>query len=83
MHVRKMPGKIEVDLHGLMREDAAYRLSHLLTHAGPDIQEVVVIHGYTRGTALRDMVRKEFTHPRLKAKLPTLNEGTTRFLLKK
>ena len=34
MHVKKMPGKIEVDLHGLMREDAAYRLSHLLTHAG-------------------------------------------------
>ena len=66
-----------------MRDDAEYRLRHLLTNAGKDVKEVVVIHGYSRGTALRDMVRQDLTHPRIAAKLPTLNEGTTRLLLKK
>ena len=59
------------------------RLRHLLTNARKDVKEVVVIHGYSRGTALRDMVRQDLTHPRIAAKLPTLNEGPTRLLLKK
>ena len=83
MKVTKYPGKIEIDLHGLMRDDAEYRLRHLLTNAGKDVKEVVVIHGYSRGTALRDLVRQDLTHPRIAAKLPTLNEGNTRLLLKK
>ena len=74
---------MEVDIHGLMASDAKSRLEHLLTHAGPQVQEVVVIHGYSRGTVLRDMVRNQLKHPRIQAKLLSLNQGQTRILLKK
>lgn len=77
------PTVMEVDIHGLMASDAKARLEHLLTHAGPQIQEVVVIHGYSRGTVLRDMVRTQLKHPRIQAKLLSLNQGQTRILLKK
>lgn len=77
------PTVIEVDIHGLMASDAKARLEHLLTHAGPQVQEVVVIHGYSRGTVLRDMVRNQLKHPRIQAKLLSLNQGQTRILLKK
>jgi len=77
------PTVMEVDIHGLMTSDAKARLEHLLTHAGPQVQEVVVIHGYSRGTVLRDMVRNQLKHPRIQAKLLSLNQGQTRILLKK
>ena len=77
------PTVMEVDIHGLMASDAKARLEHLLTHAGSQVQEVVVIHGYSRGTVLRDMVRNQLKHPRIQAKLLSLNQGQTRILLKK
>ncbi len=77
------PSVMEVDIHGLMASDAKTRLEHLLSHAGPKIEEVVVIHGYSRGTVLRDMVRTQLKHPRIQTKLLSLNQGTTRILLKK
>ena len=42
-----------------------------------------MIHGSNQGTVLRDMVREGLDHPKIKAKLPTLNPGETRLLLKK
>ena len=48
-----------------------------------DRTELRVIHGYQRGTALRDMLRSGFSHPRVKAVLPSLNPGETRLVLKK
>lgn len=74
---------MEVDIHGLMASDAKARLEHLLSHAAPEVEEVVVIHGYSRGTVLRDMVRNQLKHPRIQAKLLSLNQGQTRILLKK
>lgn len=83
MKVKKAGAIIEVDLHGLRTEDAEYRLLHLIDHAGPEITEILVIHGYSRGQALRDMVRETLSHPRIKSRLKTLNEGQTRLLLRK
>lgn len=74
---------MEIDLHGLRTVDAEYRLRHLLDHAGPEITEIVVIHGYSHGQALRDMVRITLSHPRIKSRLKTLNEGQTRLILRK
>ena len=42
-----------------------------------------MIHGYTRGTTLRDMIRGEFSHPRVKSVIPSLNPGATRLILEK
>jgi len=73
---------IEVDIHGLTAREAKRGLEQLLSHADKDITEIRVIHGYNGGQVLRDMVRKELKHPRISAKLISLNPGETRILLK-
>jgi DNA-nicking Smr family endonuclease len=82
LHVEKHGKTAEIDLHGLTVEDAKCRLEHFLTNASPDMTEVRIIHGCNRGQALRDMVRLRLKHPRISAKLVTLNPGETRLLLK-
>lgn len=81
MHVEKRGTTMEVDLHGLNVEDARQRLEHLLSGLPENITEVRVIHGYNRGQALRDMVRR-LNHPRVASRLPALNAGETRLILK-
>lgn len=71
-----------VDLHGVYEENAKDLLLNWLDHAPAGITELRVIHGSNRGTVLRDMVRNDLKHPRIKAKLPTLNPGETRLILK-
>lgn len=71
-----------VDLHGVYEENARDLLLNWLDHAPAGITELRVIHGSNRGTVLRDMVRNDLKHPRIKAKLPTLNPGETRLILK-
>lgn len=71
-----------VDLHGVYEENARDLLLNWLDHAPARITELRVIHGSNRGTVLRDMVRNDLKHPRIKAKLPTLNPGETRLILK-
>lgn len=73
---------MSVDLHGVYLEDARELLLNWLDHAQPGITELRVIHGSNRGTVLRDMVREELSHPKIKAKLSTLNPGETRLILK-
>lgn len=71
------------DLHGVYQQDAKDLLSGWLNTAPAAVTELRVIHGYQRGTALRDMLRSGFSHPRVKAVLPSLNPGETRLVLKK
>lgn len=82
MRFRKEGSVMSVDLHGVYLEDAKDLLLNWLDHAQPGITELRVIHGSNRGTVLRDMVREELSHPKIKAKLPTLNPGETRLVLK-
>ena len=63
------------DLHGVYQQDAKDLLSGWLNTAPAAVTELRVIHGYQRGTALRDMLRSGFSHPRVKAVLPSLNPG--------
>jgi DNA-nicking Smr family endonuclease len=73
---------IEVNIHGLTAQDAKRQLEQLLTRADKGVTQVRVIHGYNGGQILRDMVRKQLKHPRISAKLLSLNPGETRILLK-
>lgn len=82
MHVSKAGSVLEVDLHGMTERDAKQRLEHLLSAAPPQVTEIRVIHGYNAGQVLRDMVRIRLKHPRIAAKLVTLNPGETRLLLR-
>lgn len=71
-----------VDLHGMYAQDAENLLLNWLDHAPAGVAELRVVHGSNRGTVLRDMVREELSHPRIKSKLPSLNPGETRLILK-
>lgn len=73
---------MSVDLHGIYLENARDLLLNWLDHVPPGVTELRVIHGSNRGTVLRDMVRQELNHPRIKSKLSTLNPGETRLILK-
>ncbi len=71
-----------VDLHGVYQRDAIDLLTGWLNQAPPQVAELRVIHGYQRGTVLRDTIREEFTHPRVKSILPGWNPGETRLILR-
>lgn len=73
---------IEVDLHGMDVWDARSYLNSRINAASLNVKEVVVIHGYRGGTALRDFIRKNYSHPRLKRKFVGMNQGMTILVLK-
>lgn len=81
MKVTRKGSVTEIDLHGLRAEDAQARLLHLLDYAPANVKEIHVIHGYTRGTVLKDAVRS-LKHRRIQCILPSLNEGVSRIFLK-
>ena len=71
----------EVDLHKMHTWEAKYYMERLLVKLDPKIKEVVVIHGYNNGTALRNVVRNELKSKRVKRWLVSLNAGITRLIL--
>lgn len=73
---------LEVDIHGMTAWEGRRALEQLLSRVGKNVTEVRVIHGYNGGQVLRDMVRTQLKHPRIRAKLVCLNPGETRLLLK-
>lgn len=82
MRFRRDGNVMIVDLHGVYLEDARDLLLNWLDHVPAGVDELRVIHGSNRGTVLRDMVREELSHPKIRSKLSTLNPGETRILLK-
>ena len=83
MRFQRQGSLATVDLHGVYERDARDLLAGWLNTAPAEVTELRVIHGYQRGTALRDMLRGGFCHPRGRAVLPSLNPGETRLILKK
>lgn len=70
--------KVEIDIHNMMRADAKKYLERFLSSANGNVKEVTVIHGYSSGTVLRDMVRKNLKHYRIKHKIVSMvNPGVT------
>lgn len=69
--------KVEVDIHGMTEERARVHLERLLDRLDGSVREVTVIHGFTSGTALRDMVRARLRHPRVRAAISGVNPGVT------
>lgn len=72
---------IKIDLHKMKVWEATNYLNMRVLSAPRGIKEIVVIHGYHNGTALMNMVRQEFSNPRVKRKLLSLNQGVTSFIL--
>lgn len=72
---------MKIDLHKMKVWEAAIYLNKQVATAPRDIKEIVVIHGYHNGTALMNMVRQEFSSPRVKRKFLSLNQGVTSLIL--
>lgn len=78
-----MTGIVEVDVHGMNRTQAQTAIDAALRRADASVYRIRVIHGYTRGAVLRDMVRCEYeNHPRVKRIAPGGNPGQTDLILR-
>ena len=73
--------KSEINLHDMQVLEAEYYLDKFISTLPENIKEVTVIHGYKKGQAILNMVRKEFKHKRIKSKVIPYNKGTTIFYL--
>ena len=68
---------LRVDLHGMYVEDAMELLRERVARAPRGTEKIIVIHGYNRGSALKEAVRR-FRSPRVVEVAPSfLNEGET------
>lgn len=72
-----------IDLHEMTVAEAKYYLEKELDTAPENVKIVEVIHGFHKGRAILNMVRKDFNHPRIKRKYLGFNSGTTKFELNK
>jgi DNA-nicking Smr family endonuclease len=73
--------KAEIDIHNMKHDEAKKYLEQFLTKANGSIKEVIVIHGYSSGTVLQDMVRKGLKHKRIRSKMLSMNPGITTLIL--
>ena len=73
----------EIDLHGVIVLEAKKRLEVFIKECSKDVREIVVIHGYNNGTAIKDMIRNELKSKRIATINADTNPGKTRILLKK
>ena len=82
MIVEKHGYTITADIHGMTVADAKKALERLISSADKNITEITVIHGYSGGQALSNMVRKKLSHPRIKQKILSMNQGETSLMIK-
>lgn len=76
-------GFITVDVHGRTRAQAKVAVEAALRRCGPSVYRLRVIHGFNRGTGLRDMLHAEYGgDARVKRILPGANPGITELVLR-
>lgn len=76
-------GILEVDLHGLNQHQAKIKIDSVLRGSCKGVYRIRIIHGYTGGTALRDMVRKTYrSHPKIIRVELGMNPGITDLVLR-
>jgi len=73
-------GIVEIDLHGKNVYQARLTIDAALRRARSSTYRLRIIHGYQGGTALRDMVRQEYTGR--VARVVILDQGRTDLVLR-
>lgn len=73
--------KVEIDIHNMTHDQAKRYIIQFLNRVNGSVKEVSIIHGYTGGTVLKDMVQKGLRHKKIKSKLKSLNQGVTILIL--
>lgn len=75
--------RISLDLHKLTVKQAQRLVNNLISIDRDDFT-LTLIHGYHGGTAIKDMLCREFTNPRITDKRPVKNnQGRMVFSVKK
>lgn len=74
---------IEIDLHGLFQDEAIKLIDKTLKDADDSTYQIKLIHGYNRGTCLKNMIIDEYKyHPMVLRIQPGDNLGTTILVLR-
>ena len=74
---------IDIDLHGMRTEEAEKAVEKAVASAGPGTYQIRVIHGYNRGTSLRDMIYDSFRYnDKVNRIIPGDNRGITVLVLR-
>jgi DNA-nicking Smr family endonuclease len=72
-----------VDLHGLFQDEAIKVIDRALKNADDSTYQIKLIHGYNRGTSLKNMIVDEYKyHPKVLRIQPGDNLGTTLLILR-
>ena len=71
--------RVEIDIHVLTEQEAVKTLEKFIVSCNKSVTEIVVIHGYHSGNALKDMVRNsnKLRSKRISRRKLTLNQGET------
>jgi DNA-nicking Smr family endonuclease len=79
----KQPYKT-IDIHGFTPDRAKRELEFMISRAPQNAEKILVIHGYSRGTVLRDLVRRGLNSPRIREVMPCFaNDGESTIWLRK
>lgn len=76
---------IELDLHGYTADQAHVEIDRALSFAGPGTYKIKCIHGFNRGTAIKNMIYREYGHglsKQVKRIAPGDNQGITELILR-
>lgn len=77
-------GIVEIDLHGMNKYQAKLYIDSQLKKAKGSVYRIRIIHGYNRGTELKQLIQKEYgkNHPRVLRVERGLNPGESDLVLK-
>lgn len=74
---------IDIDLHGLYQDEAIKVIDKALKAADASTYQIRLIHGYNRGTNLKNMIADEYKyHPKVLRIRPGDNMGITVLILR-
>ena len=74
---------MKLDLHGMYQDEAIAAIERALKIADSSTYQIQLIHGYNRGTNLKDMIMAEYRHDRrIKRVKPGDNLGVTVLVLR-
>lgn len=74
---------ITIDVHGMTQYQAQVAINAQLRRAPSAVYRLRIIHGYHGGTALRDMIRREYgKNPKVKRIEFGMNQGETDLVLR-
>ena len=68
-------------MHGLSLEQAKAEIIYLINSVDADVKNILLVHGFSHGTVLKDFIRKEFKYEKV-AKKVNIDASATLLILK-